>query len=151
MALLTERSTFGRIIPARFADLYGPFNVMLLHTLLCAIFTLAIWLPSRSNAVLIVYAALYGFASGCTFSIIPAMVAKISPDMSKIGARVGSLYAFSAVGALIGSPIAGAIVNAQGGGYDGLIAFSGASLMVGVGFAAVARGVLGEWKLLAKV
>jgi hypothetical protein len=79
------------------------------------------------------------------------MVASISPDMSKIGARNGSLYALSAVGALIGSPIAGAIVKAQGGGYEGLIGFSGAALMVGVGFAAVARGVLVEWKLLAKV
>ncbi|KAF1919567.1 hypothetical protein BDU57DRAFT_512723 [Ampelomyces quisqualis] len=100
---------------------------------------------------MIMYAALYDFASGCTFSIAPAKVANTSPDLLIIGAPVRSLYALLAVGALVGSPITGAIVKAQGGGYEGLTGYSGAALMIGVGFVAVARGVLGEWKLWAKV
>ncbi|KAL7940871.1 monocarboxylate permease-like protein [Trichoderma barbatum] len=103
-------STFGRILPAHLGDRYGVFNVMILLTVLCGIVTLAIWLPAASNAPLIVYGALYGFASGCFLSIIPAMMASIS-DARKLGTRNGSLYAVASVGVLIGSPIGGAIVN----------------------------------------
>jgi MFS family permease len=118
--------------------MYGVFNIMIVHTLLGGIFNLAIWLPSKSNAALIVFSALYGYTSGCTFSIIPAMVAKLS-DPREIGVRNGALYAVSAVGVLVGSPIAGAISNAQNGGFSGLIIFSGVNLLIGTGFVILSR------------
>jgi MFS family permease len=124
---------------------------MIVHTLLGALVVLAVWLPAHSNAPLIVFSALYGFTSGCVFSIIPAMVASITSDLSKMGTRVGSLYAVSAVGALIGSPVAGAIVNRQGGKYEGLIVFSGVGLVVGTVLAIAARQVLVGGKIKAKV
>ena len=114
---------------------------MILLTLLGGIFTLAIWLPANANAPLIVYAALYGFASGCTLSIIPAMVASIS-DVRKLGTRNGSLYAVAAVGVLVGSPIGGAIVNDQAGHFSGMIVFCGVALLLGAGFAIMARHAL---------
>lgn len=130
--------------------MYGVFNVMIVHTLLGAIFNLAVWLPARSNALLIVFSCLYGFTSGCTFSIIPAMVASIS-DVRKLGVRSGSMYAISAIGALIGSPIAGAIVNGQNGGYSGLIVFSGVNLLTGTAIAILSRHSLVGFRLYAKV
>lgn len=111
---------------------------MILNTLFGGIITLALWLSAKAPAPLIVYAALYGFASGCTLSIIPAMVATIS-DVRKLGVRTGALYAFSSVGALVGSPIAGAIVNDQHGGFSGLIIFCGVALLVGTAFAVASR------------
>jgi MFS family permease len=146
-----DNSTFGRIIPAHIGDTHGVFNTMTLTTLLCAISVFAIWLPSHTNAPLITFSAIYGFASGCTFSIVPAMVASITSDMSKLGTQVGALYAVSAVGALIGSPVAGRIIGGMGGRYEGLIAFSGASLMVGVGLAVAARGSIVGGKVWVKV
>jgi MFS family permease len=140
----------GRIIPAYLGDKYGVFNVMILNTALCGIFVLAVWLPSHSNATIIVFSILYGFVSGCTFSIIPAMVASIS-DIRKLGARTGTLYAMSAVGALIGSPIGGAIVNRQGGGFSGLATFSGVALLIGLAFAAASRQALVGKNTMAKV
>lgn len=77
------------------------------------------------------------------------MVASIS-DIRKLGARVGSLYAVSAFGALIGSPIGGAIVNKQNGGFSGLVIFSGVALLIGTAFAAASRHVLVDKKLIAK-
>jgi MFS family permease len=135
---LTAISTFGRIIPAHFGDKFGVFNVMILNTMFGGIVTLALWLPAKGAAPLIVYACLYGFASGCTLSIIPAMVATIS-DIRKLGVRNGSLYALSAVGVLIGSPSAGAIVNDQHGSFSGLIIFCGVSLLIGTAFAIASR------------
>lgn len=79
------------------------------------------------------------------------MVASITSDMRKIGARIGTLYALSAVGALVGSPIAGAIVKRQGGDFEGLIVFSGTSIMVGVVLAIVSRWMIVGAKLKAKV
>jgi MFS family permease len=77
---------------------------MIVLTVLGGIITLVLWLPTSSNAAVIVYAVIYGFASGCTFSIIPAMIASLSRlDVSKLGTRTGALYAFSSVGVLIGS------------------------------------------------
>jgi MFS family permease len=131
-------------------DKYGVFNVMIVNTLLGAIFTLAVWLPAHSNAMTIAYAVLYGFTSGCTFSIIPAMVASFS-DVRKLGVRSGAMYAVSAFGALIGSPIAGAIVNSQHGGYSGLITLSGVALITGTVFAVLARQSLVGGKMYAKV
>jgi MFS family permease len=123
---------------------------MIINTFFCGIFVLAVWLPSHSNAPIILFSILYGFASGCTFSIIPAMVASIS-DIRKLGTRVGSLYAVSAVGALIGSPIAGAIVIKQGSGFEGLIIFSGVGLLIGTGLAVASRQALVGGKLITKV
>ncbi len=111
---------------------------MLLFTLLGGIFTLAIWLPGHSTATLIVYGVLYGFSSGCTLSIIPAIVASIS-DVRELGARNGSLYVFAAIAVLIGNPIGGAIVNQQDGKFSGLIIFSGVSALIGTAIAILAR------------
>lgn len=131
-------STFGRIVPAQLGDRYGVFNVMVVNTLFAGIISLALWLTASGNAPIIVFAALYGFASGCTLSIIPAMVATLS-DIRKLGVRTGALYAFSSVGVLIGSPIAGAIENRQHGGFSGLIIFCGVGLLIGTAFAVMSR------------
>jgi MFS family permease len=111
---------------------------MIVLTVFSGIINLALWLPAHSNAPIIVFAALYGFASGCTLSIIPAMVATLS-DPRKLGVRNGALYAVSSIGVLIGSPIAGAIVNSQNGGFSGLIIFSGVTLLIGTVFAIFSR------------
>ena len=141
---------FGRIVPAHIGDIFGVFNVMIVLSAFGAIMTLALWLPAASNAPIIVYAVAYGFASGCTLSIIPAMVAKLG-HISKLGARSGALYAFSSIGVLIGSPIGGAIQNRQHGGYSGLIIFSGVALIIGTFFAVFSRAAQVGYKLKVKI
>jgi MFS family permease len=156
VSILNAASTFGRIVPAHFADVFGVFNIMIILTGFGAVVNLALWLPStvmasgHTNTLIIVFTVLYGFASGCIFSIIPAMIAKISPDVRKLGVRTGSLYAFSATGVLIGSPIAGIIASGNGNGFLGLMLFSGILLMVGTLFISFARLKLTGLTLLKK-
>lgn len=126
--IVNAASIFGRIFPAHLGDVYGVFNVCIVFTVFSGVISLALWLPAASVAPLVVFASLYGFASGLTLSIIPALVASIS-DIHKLGFRVGTLYAFSSFGTLFGSPIAGAIVTSQGGGYSGLKIFCGVTLI----------------------
>lgn len=54
----------GRIIPTLLADKYGRFNVTTIVMLLISVVVLACWIPAHSNAVVIVFAALYGFLIG---------------------------------------------------------------------------------------
>ncbi|KAK0383945.1 hypothetical protein NLU13_8036 [Sarocladium strictum] len=146
VSIINASSTFGRVVPAHFGDQYGVFNVFIIMTSLGGIFTLAVWLGAQSNAGAIVYAVLYGFTSGCTFSILPAMVASMS-DVKQMGTRTGSMYALSAFGVLTGSPIAGAISK---NGFSGLIIFCGVLLLAGTLFAGLSRLKLTGLRLLAK-
>ncbi|KAF2665743.1 monocarboxylate permease-like protein [Microthyrium microscopicum] len=148
--ILNAGSVFGRIVPAHLGDKYGTFNVMIAFTAFGAIIDLALWLTAHGNAAIIVFAVLYGIASGCTLSILPAMVASIS-DVKQLGVRTGVMYAFSSTGVLVGGPIAGAIVAAQGGGYSGLKIFAGVTWFVGVVFAIFSRTAQIGWKIKAKV
>ncbi|KAF2464801.1 putative MFS transporter [Lindgomyces ingoldianus] len=156
VSILNAAGTFGRIIPAHFGDIFGVFNIMILLTGLGAVVSLAFWLPSttmasgHTNALIIVFTIFYGFASGCIFSIIPALIAKISPDIRKLGVRTGSLYAVSATGVLVGSPIAGVIASGKGNGFLGLTLFSGILLMVGTFFVGFSRLRLTGVKLMVK-
>lgn len=148
---ITDRSrTFGRIIPGHLADLYGVYNVMIALVGFGALICLALWVLAQSNATIIVFAALYGFTSGCFFSMLPAMVARLS-DVQKLGVRNGAMYAMACTGVLIGSPIAGAIVTSQNGEYTGLKIFCGVSLLAATVFAAASRTALVGTKLIIKV
>lgn len=156
VSILNATSTFGRIIPAYYGDKYGVFNIMILLTGFGALMNLALWVPSaaltsdNTNALIICFTSLYGFASGCFFSIIPAMIAKISPDVRKLGVRTGSLYAVSATGVLIGSPIAGVIASGSGNGFLGLSLFSAVTLIIGTLFVVFSRIRQTGLKFLAK-
>lgn len=123
---------------------------MILLSAFAAIITLALWLPAATNAPIIAYTIMYGFASGCTLSIIPAMVARLG-SISQLGARSGALYAFSSIGVLIGSPIGGAIQNDQHGGYSGLIIFTGATLVIGTFLAVLSRAAQVGFHVKVKV
>ena len=102
---------------------------MIAIVLLSAILALAVWIPATSSAGVIVFAIFFGFSSGGFISLGPTLIAQIS-DISQIGTRLGTAFAFQAVGALCGSPIGGAIESAQHGKYWGLQLFSGCTMLL---------------------
>jgi MFS family permease len=97
---------------------------------LSAIFVLALWLPGKGNAPIIAFAALYGFTSGAFVSLAPALIAQIS-NIREIGVRNGSLFAVVSIAALTGSPIGGALVTRDNGGFTYLQIFCGVAMVVG--------------------
>ena len=80
-------------------------SVSYLSAILCS----ALWIPARSNASIIVFAALYGFSSGGFVSLGPAIVAQIS-NLEELGTRLGTYFAIISIAALISNPIGGALV-----------------------------------------
>ncbi|PSR85698.1 riboflavin transporter MCH5 [Coniella lustricola] len=150
--ILNAVSIFGRILPGLAADRFGRFNIMIGVTLLSAVITLAVWIPAaQSSAGIIVFVALFGFASGGFVSLMPAIIAQLS-DIRQIGIRTGTAMAIMSLGALTGSPIAGAIVQAQDGGYLGLQLFAGLAMASSVVVYLIARGwLVGYGKVFARI
>ncbi|KAI0076125.1 MFS general substrate transporter [Panus rudis PR-1116 ss-1] len=110
LSMINGLSFFGRIIGGQLADRYGRMNVLCPSTLISGIVCLALWLPSRSAAPLIVFACTYGFFSGVFISVCSAAVAQISP-IDRLGARMGTFFLPTAIATLLGTPIGGAFVK----------------------------------------
>ncbi|KAI8961462.1 riboflavin transporter MCH5 [Daldinia sp. FL1419] len=127
LPIINAVSIPGRILPGFLGDRFGRFNIMIFISGLSGIITLALWVPGKSTATTVVYGAVFGFASGGFISLLPAIVAQIS-DIREIGIRSGIGFFVAAIGALTGSPIGGAIVNANGGSFLGLQLFCGISM-----------------------
>lgn len=120
--------------------------MIIVITLISAIFTLGLWIPGKTNATIIVYLIVFGFTSGGFISLGPACIAQIS-DIRQIGIRTGTAYAVQSFGGLTGAPIAGAILKAQNGDYLGLQLFCGLSMLVGFIMFSIARYTLVGFKL----
>ncbi|KAJ6781838.1 hypothetical protein PWT90_07553 [Aphanocladium album] len=146
LPILNAISIFGRVLPGLAADRLGRFNVMIVIAIASAVFVLAIWIPVKSTAGIIAFAALFGFSSGGFVSLAPTLIAQVS-DIRYIGSRVGTGFAVMAFGALTGSPIGGAIVSHEHGSYTGLQIFCGVVMAVGVCFFVAARYSQAGFKL----
>ncbi|KAF2007257.1 MFS general substrate transporter [Amniculicola lignicola CBS 123094] len=148
--ILNAASIFGRIIPGILADTVGRFNMQMIMAFFAGIIVLALALPASSNAAFIIFAALYGFASGAYVSLAPAQIAYIS-KVEQIGVRTGVMFSCIAFAGLAGSPIAGAIVKEDNGGFHHMTVFAGVLLLAGAAMFVVTRGVVSSWKLFVRI
>ncbi|OJJ66137.1 hypothetical protein ASPBRDRAFT_35369 [Aspergillus brasiliensis CBS 101740] len=99
----------GRFLPGLVADRLGRFNVFVVTSVVCAAFTLALWLTLRANmAAIVCYAVLFGFWSGAAISFSPVCISQVC-QMEDLGKRSGTTFTVVSVGILTGIPIAGAI------------------------------------------
>ncbi|CAI4214667.1 unnamed protein product [Parascedosporium putredinis] len=146
LPIMNALSILGRILPGFAADKFGRFNIMIIVGFLTALFTLVLWIPGKSSAAIIVYMVIFGFTSGGFISLSAPLIAQIC-DIRQIGTRTGAAFALQSFGGLTGSPIAGAIVSAQGGDYLGLQLFCGFTMMAAVGFFILARYMQVGFKL----
>ncbi|RAO69110.1 uncharacterized protein BHQ10_005122 [Talaromyces amestolkiae] len=148
--ILNGASLIGRTLPNYIADKSGRFNVMTIMSGLSAILVLALWLPGHNNAALICFAAFFGFSSGGVIGLGPSLIATISP-MHEIGFRMGVFMAFTSIGALIGAPVAGAILAADNGSYTFVAVFSGVCFAIATTGMAFLRVRLVGVSLTAKI
>ena len=144
--ILNAASIFGRILPGIIADRFGRFNVMIITTAFSSIIVLALWLPSRANAPIIVFCVLYGFSTGAFVSLGPALIAQISP-IREIGVRSGTFFLCVAIGGLTGNPIGGALLSQDHGGFLYLQLFCGLTMAAGTVFYFGSRYVQAGLKL----
>lgn len=138
LSILNAGSFFGRWVPGLLADKIGRFNTMILMVFLCMITTFALWLPaalisspSVTQALIIIFALLFGFASGSNITLGPVCAGQLCRT-EDYGRYFATCFTGVGIGTLVGIPIAGEILKRAGGSYVGLITFGGANYTVGL-------------------
>ncbi|KAF6759155.1 major facilitator superfamily domain-containing protein [Ephemerocybe angulata] len=149
LAILNAGGIIGRVAPAYLSDTLGHYNLLFPAAFLSGLSCVTLWLCSKSIAVLLGFAAVYGFTSGAFVSLITPCVVQIS-EGREIGTRIGMLYTVISIPSLVGGPIAGAMLTHERGSYRGMIVFSGATVMLGSLFILVDKFVL-DRRVLARV
>lgn len=140
LPIISAGSTAGRILPGFVADFLGPLNVLSLCTVIAGMLGFC-WIAMPSPASvggLVIWSLLYGAFSGAFVSLQPSTVVSITDDMSTVGGRLGMNTFCAALGLLIGTPIAGVILQ-QDDTWIGLQCFCGATLLLGGALVFVTR------------
>jgi MFS family permease len=146
LSIVNAASAFGRVIPNLISDYAGCLNVQTPAATIAGILVLA-WLAVDEIGSLITVAILYGFFSGGLVALPPAAVASMTPDLTTLGGRLGVVFVAMAFASLIGSPVTGAIVQAQNGSYDGARIWAGVTMIVGSFVFFLARMAKSKWTL----
>lgn len=148
LSIITTGSIFGRIVPNLFAHVIGPFNIVFLCTVICGALMFAL-IDMSSLAGLIVISLLYGFFSGAFVSLPPTCFVKLSPDRRLIGTRMGMGYSVMTIGQLIGTPVAGAILEDRG--WMAMWVFAAVTSIAGGLGMMVSRNLQGGWKIWVRL
>jgi MFS family permease len=161
LAIFNAGSFFGRWVPGLLADKVGRFNIMIAALAVCSTTSLVFWLPasllsptSDSNimtikALTIVYAIIFGFASGSNISLTPVCVGQLC-DTNVYGRYYATCYTVVSFSTLTGIPIAGALIQATGGSYWGAIIWTAACYIVASLCLIWSRALQVGWKVGAK-
>lgn len=128
IAMANAGAALGRLGPNYLADRSGPLNFYIPHLFATGVLAFC-WMAVRSSAGLMAFSVVYGFFSASLVSLIGPITVEISKETSDvIGTRLGMALAFGGVGLLVGSPVAGALLNGQG--WIGLQVWAGSLVMV---------------------
>ncbi|KAJ9619282.1 hypothetical protein H2203_008611 [Taxawa tesnikishii (nom. ined.)] len=106
------------------------------------------WMAVKDQLSLYVFTCFYGVAIASWQSLLPTSVASLTKDISKTGSRFGMAFTVMGFAALIGPPLAGALISAQAGRYVGAQAWAGTSSAVGVCLVVGARVYRYGWRLM---
>lgn len=149
LPILNVASVFGRWLPGFYCDRIGRYNTAILAVILNVIAVFCIWLPAGSTeAGLVIFALVAGFAMGSNVSIVPVCIGQLCKT-DEYGRYYATCYTVVSVGCLTGIPIAGEILESDGGRYWGLIIFVGFIYTGACLFFAAARVKEVGWKLTA--
>lgn len=117
-------STLGRLVFGPIADRFGRIPTFQTAVGLMAA-SFLIWLSEPGYYGLLVFAGILGAAYGGWVAMSPSVVAELF-GVEGLGGTTGALYTGAGVGALVGPPLAGVLVDATG---TYRIAIAGAMLL----------------------
>jgi len=147
LLIINAGSFIGRVVLGYLADRTGPVNMQSVLALVSALLAFCL-LVIRTPTGLMVFAVLFGMASGAFMGLPVASIVKMSDDPHKIGTRIGMTLLFVGIGALISYPTGGTIIgNSTNENWVGMVVYSG-TLLAGSAMAlAIGRidKVGGQW------
>ncbi|KAF1978045.1 monocarboxylate transporter [Bimuria novae-zelandiae CBS 107.79] len=126
LPIMNASGFFGRLALGHLADRIGPLNAFILSSGACGVLVFG-WIGIESEATIMMFCLLYGFFSSGLITL-PATVVTVNlcPDIRQYGVRLTMQLVPSAIGLLIGNPIAGAILK---DGWLGLQVFAAATII----------------------
>ncbi|KAF1851577.1 MFS monocarboxylate transporter-like protein [Cucurbitaria berberidis CBS 394.84] len=161
IAIFNAGSCLGRWVPGFLADKLGRFNSMIAALAVCSATSLTFWLPASLltptttaeataiKALSIVYAVIFGFASGSNISLVPVCVGQLC-DTNVYGRYYATCYTVVSFSTLTGIPIAGSLLQATGGRYWGVVIWTAICYIVASGCFIWSRALQVGWKLGVK-
>jgi MFS family permease len=113
-------STLGRLLFGPLADRFGRIRMLQASVFFMGI-SLLIWLSGPGYAGLAVFAAIMGAAYGGWVAISPSVLAELF-GTEGLGGTTGFMYTAAGIGALLGPPLAGWIVDSTGSYRPAIVA-----------------------------
>ena len=129
LAIINASSTLGRIVPGLLADKFGRLNIFGLAGLATGICVFCLN-SATSTAGITVYSIVFGFISETIISGASAAFSDCPKDARDTSTYLGMGMSIGALGALVGPPVNGALVNIYGGFFE-VSMFSGSISLVG--------------------
>ncbi|KAI9373241.1 major facilitator superfamily domain-containing protein [Aspergillus egyptiacus] len=131
LLLMNGIGILGRLIPNFMADRYtGPLNMLIPFSFATGLVAFC-WAGVHDLDGVYGFSAFYGLAAAGIQSLFPATLSTLTTDLKKMGARMGMVMSVVGVAALIGSPIAGALVQQGDGDYLYAQMFMGSVIIAG--------------------
>lgn len=150
LPMLNAGSFFGRLFPNWLAARYGLMNVQIIFGIISGALAFAL-LGIKTTGGVVVFTVVYGFVSAPYVSLPIPIVTSLSPDKGLWATRLGMSFAIIGVGALIGSPVAGAILgNKNDRNWNGLIVWCGVIFFISTAILTVVRTMKVGLKLFVK-
>ncbi|ROV94333.1 hypothetical protein VMCG_08627 [Cytospora schulzeri] len=148
LSLLNAGSVVGRFLPGVMADRFGRFNVIIMTIALCCATVLGLWLPAGdSQAMIISFAVIFGFASGSNLGLVPVCLGQLC-DARDYARYLSTANFLASFGTLSSVPIGGALLGDGGDtGWTSVILFSGLSYAVALLCYGSARVLAVGWGL----
>ncbi|KAL4945323.1 hypothetical protein BDV06DRAFT_40124 [Aspergillus oleicola] len=131
LLLMNGIGLLGRVIPNGMADRFtGPLNMLIPFSFATGLIAFC-WAGVHNVNGVYGWSALYGLSAAGIQSLFPATLSTLTTDLKKMGARMGMVMSVVGVAALIGSPIAGALVSRGDGDYLYAQMFMGTVIIAG--------------------
>ncbi|KNC96784.1 uncharacterized protein SPPG_07990 [Spizellomyces punctatus DAOM BR117] len=111
VSLLNGASALGRLAWGFGADTFGHVNTLVMCITMSALSMLVFWPFATNFATLIGFVLVYGAFSGGFVSLLPSVIAQFYGKTGHIATITGMIYSAFFLGNLLGSPIAGAMMD----------------------------------------
>jgi hypothetical protein len=107
----------GRLLPNYIADLKtGPLNAIIPYAFFSGTLFFG-WSGVETRGGLYGFAAVYGFFAAGIQSLFPVALSSLTTDLKKQGTRMGMGFTITSIATLTGAPLAGALIENDGGNY----------------------------------
>ncbi|KIW67014.1 hypothetical protein PV04_06292 [Phialophora macrospora] len=151
IALSNAMNAVGKIVIGYAADRCGRVNTLFATTFVSAVVCLGLWLPSTFDGdggrdLFVAFVLFYGIFASAYVSLFPTSLVEIF-GVAHYASVNGVLYMLRGLAALIGTPVAGALIRGRGGsvraaGARSPTSYEHTSVMVGVLMALATIAVL---------